>query len=67
MDKSFNYKVVENMTTAVDDVLECITIEICMEKKTNAIVSCVYRAPGFNIEIFEDSMEGMPVLFICGD
>lgn len=52
MDKSFNYKVVEGLTTAVDDVLECITIEICIEKKKNVTVSCIYRAPRSNIEIF---------------
>jgi hypothetical protein len=34
---------VENMTTVVDDLLECVTIEICMEKPN---VSCIYRAPG---------------------
>lgn len=44
-----------------------------MAKKKNVIVSCVYRAPGSNIEIFKDSMEGMfaktnqKVMFICGD
>ena len=32
VDKSLNYKVEEGTTTIIDDVLECITIEICMEK-----------------------------------
>ena len=31
VDKRLKYKVVENMTTAVDDLLECVTIEISME------------------------------------
>ena len=57
VDKSFNYKVVESMTTAVDDLLECITIDICMEKKKHVIVSCIYRALGSKIEIFKDWME----------
>lgn len=48
---SLKYKVVEGMTAAVDDLLECITIEICMEKSKN-IVSCIYRTPGSNIKIY---------------
>ncbi len=44
-----------------------------MEKKTNVIVSCVYRASGAKSAICKDSMEEMfsktnqKVLFICGD
>lgn len=73
VDKRLKYKVVENMTTAVDDLLECITVEICMEKTKNVIVSCIYRAPGSSIEIFKDWMENMftkslqKIMFICGD
>lgn len=57
VDKRLNYKIVENMTTNIDDVVEIITIEIYLEKKKNVIVSCVYRAPGSNIEILKNSME----------
>ena len=45
------------MTTAVDDVLEGITIEMCVEKQKNVTVSCKYRAPRSNIEIYKDWME----------
>ena len=43
----------------IDDVLECITIEISMQKRKNVIVSCLYRTSGSKIEIFKDSMESM--------
>ncbi len=33
VENGFKYKVVESMTTAVDDLLECVTKEICMGKK----------------------------------
>ena len=41
-------------------------------KKENVIVSCVYRKPGSNIEVFKDSMEGLfaktnKFVLICGD
>ncbi len=32
VDKDLNYRVVGNMSTAVDNLFECITIEICREK-----------------------------------
>lgn len=54
VDKNLNYKVVENMTTVIDNLLECITIEICEEKNKNVVISCIYRAPGSSIEAFKD-------------
>lgn len=73
VDQNLNYKVVENMSTVVDDLLECVTIEVCREKKKNVIVSCIYRSPGSNIDSFKDWMEenitktNQKVMFICGD
>ena len=73
IDNSLNCKVIENMTTAIDDLMECITVEICMGKQKNIICSCVYRAPDSSIEQFKDSMEVLfascdqKVTFICGD
>ncbi len=72
-DKNSHCKVVESMTTAVKDVLECITEEICMEQKKNIIVCCIYRTPGSNVVLFKDWMEEMfssnsqKEIFICGD
>lgn len=69
---SLKYKVVECMSTTIDNLMDCITVEICMEKQKNVIVSCVYRAPDSSIEAFKDSMEVLfaktqKVTFICGD
>ena len=35
VDKTLNFKVLESMTTVVDNVSECISIEICKEKIKN--------------------------------
>ena len=73
VDKTLHFKVLDRMTTVVDNVLECISIEICKEKRNNLIISCLYRAPGSNIEVFKDWMEdifsnkGNKTIFICGD
>lgn len=73
VDKTLNFKVLENMTVVVDNLLECITIELYVEKSKNVIISCIYRAPGSSIEQFKDWMECMFTkksyknIFICGD
>lgn len=73
IDKSLNFRVLDGMTTVIDNLLECLTIEICMEKNRNVIVSCIYRAPGSNIVTFSEWMEsvfskiGNKTVFVCGD
>ena len=42
------------LTIVTDDLMECITIEI--ERKRNVVVTCAYRAPGSNVELFKDSL-----------
>lgn len=71
--ESIKFHVVNGMSLAVDGIMECLTVEICNEKKKNVIVSCVYRTPGTSITIFNEWMDKLfsPVtqktLFICGD
>uniref|UniRef100_A0A8C6M161 Reverse transcriptase domain-containing protein n=1 Tax=Nothobranchius furzeri TaxID=105023 RepID=A0A8C6M161_NOTFU len=73
IDKNLNYKKVEMMTTTIEGVMECVTVEISMKKKTNILVSCIYRTPGSKIETFKNKMEEMFTnlyqkgVFICGD
>ncbi len=73
VDRRLKYKIVESMTTAIDDICECITVEIDMGKMKNVIVSCVYRAPNSRIETFKDVFEAMvsnteqKVAFLCRD
>ena len=45
------------MSMVVDDVRESITIELCINQKRNVIVSCVYRTPGSNVDIFNEHLE----------
>lgn len=41
IDTSLDYRVLDGMTTVVDNLLECLTIEICMEKNKNVIVNVI--------------------------
>lgn len=73
IDKNLHYKIIDNLSVAIDDLLECITIEINRNNKRNMIVSCVYRTPGSNIQTFKDWMEANftikdnKIMFIGGD
>lgn len=64
--------IVESITI-INEVVECIIIEICNEKKKHVSVRGLNRAPGSNIEIYKDIMEGTfskthyNITFICGD
>ncbi len=57
----------------VENVLECVTIELLMEKKKNITVSCLYRTPGSCIDSFNSWVEetftktNQKTMFICGD
>lgn len=71
VDRRLNYKIVKNMTN-IDEEMEIIMVEIILEKKKNVIISCVYRAPGSNIETFKSTERLFAKkyhkdVFICGD
>lgn len=71
--KSLKFNIVPNMSTVIDGIMECLTIEIQFEQKSNVIVSCVYRTHGSNIEMFNECMVKLfstlntKPSFICGD
>lgn len=65
------YSLNEKLSTTVQDLFECITVEIALPKKT-ITVSCVYRQPGSDIDVFIDNIEKLYLhkksdTYICGD
>lgn len=74
INKNLRSKKMECMSLVVDDIMECVTVEIEIEKGQNIIISSVYRTPGSCIDTFRDQMVGMysrlnnrKMLFVCGD
>ena len=74
VDNTLKCKSVDFMTMAIDELMECVTVEIEMEKRSNIIVTCIYRKPGSVIETFTDALEDIlskvnenKTLFLCGD
>ena len=73
VDNSIRFTVIDDMTTVVDDFVECITIELIMEKRRNIIISCLYRDGEGSIKDFTEWMntqfliKGNKDIFISGD
>ena len=62
------------MTKTVNNILECITIELNIEKRKNIAVSCMYRTPGPNIDTFLENfsvihnvVDKNKIFYVCGD
>ena len=58
---------------SVNDIFECVTVELDIPHKNNIIGSCIYRKPGSNIDTFcenvERTFENNPhnkTIFVCG-
>lgn len=64
-----DFRVLDNMTSAADYILECISTELNKEKNKPLIISWVYKTPASHIELFKDWMETRVIkpIFICGD
>lgn len=74
VDRDLRCKVIQNMSILKENLMECITVEIELEKSRNTVITCVYRAPGSNVETFVDSLEDIisrvndnKTYWICGD
>ena len=62
------------MSETVNDLYECLSLEIIIEKGKNIIVTCLYRTPGTNIDDFVEKMEILlnkvknnKSVILCGD
>ena len=68
-------KLIVEQSVAHTDLYECVVIELCFEKSKNVIISCIYRAPGSDLDSFSESLDTMlghltmnnKILYVCGD
>ena len=72
--RRFNCAIRAVQCKVVEQVFECVTVELDLKKHKNITVSCVYRTPGSDVDLFCESLEqifsdDMPrkSMFICGD
>ena len=72
--RRFNCAIRAVQCKVVEQVFECVTVELDLKKHKHITVSCVYRTPGTDVDLFCESLEQifsdvMPrkSMFICGD
>ena len=58
----------------VENIFECIPIELAIKNHTNVIINCIYRTPGSNLDIFCEKIKhilsdvkALKTIFLCGD
>ena len=64
-------------SVSIEGILECVTVAIQVNKpisKKKCVISCIYRTPGSNIDMFIDTINTIfsdskynSSLFVCGD
>lgn len=59
VDTNLRFSVVEGMRLTVENIFECLTIELHREYRKNVILSCIYRKPGSCVEKVSEYMEEM--------
>ena len=73
INSSLKCKKIESKSVCVEDIFECITVDVSLDGTKNVIVACVYRKPGFLIENFTVGLEDLfcnvknKVIYITGD
>ena len=74
VNKELASKYIHHKSIVVDNLLECITIEIMISGHKNVIVSCLYRTPSSNTNNFSEILYDLyselsvsKTIFICGD
>ena len=55
--KELSFKMVETKSIEVENILECVTVELTIKNHTHVVVSCVYRTPGSNLDTFCENIE----------
>ena len=66
-------KILKSKSVVIDELFECITVELSMAKRSNIIVNCMYRKPGSDIDVFLDYLQNLysdvktKTLILCGD
>lgn len=65
--------VLDNMIFSVENLMECLSIEIKCKKSKNIVISCIYRSPGSCIDNFNEKICSLfrcnrnKMTLVCGD
>ena len=52
---SLDYRFIDRMSVTINGVMECVTVELCINKRKNITVNC--GTPGSDMQSFIDQIE----------
>ena len=72
---SIECTLIESKSVLVENIFECVTVELNMKKMKHVIVGCMCRTSGANVDTFCESVEYIlsdinskkTIIYICGD
>ena len=74
VNKTLDHELVSEMTYSVNNLFECVTVEIKIKNCKNVVVSCMYRTPGGSVVDFNEEFKACvnkvkhdKILCVCGD
>ena len=69
-------KILTKHSVVEDNLYESVFVELIFEKSKNIVLGCIYRAPGSNLDLFNDKLSILmeevinnnnKIVYICGD
>ena len=57
INKSVNFKSMKCMSLQIDNIMKCVSIELCINRGKNIIVTCVYTTCGSSISAFSEQIQ----------
>ena len=69
-------KILTKHSVVEDNFYESVFVELIFEKSKNIVLGCIYRAPGSNLDLFNDKLSILmeevinnnnKIVYICGD
>ena len=73
VNKGYSCKLISDMSAGVENLFECVTVELTLNRGEKTVISCIYRKPSTNIPEFTTHIEQIfsPAtcrkMYICGD
>ena len=55
--KNLKHIVRPKLSEAIDDINQSISVELEIDNGKNIIITCLYRAPGTNLELFNEHID----------
>ena len=72
--KHLSGALIESKSFVVENILECVTLELTRKNHTNVVDNCIYRTPGSPTDTFCETLElnlsdvkSIKTIFVCGD